>query len=124
MAKLWLISGSINAFLAVALGAFGAHGLKQHLSADLLQTWETAVHYHQIHALGLILIGLLIRWMPGYSLLNWSGALLLAGIILFSGSLYVLCLTGVKSLGIITPFGGLAFLAGWLVLTIGFFKKF
>ncbi len=123
MAKLWFISGSLNAFLSVALGAFGAHGLKERLSADLLQTWETAVHYHQIHALGLILIGALIQWMPNSSLLNWAGALLFAGIVFFSGSLYVLCLTGVRSLGIITPFGGLAFLAGWLVLAVGFFKK-
>ena len=106
-----ILAGAINAFLAVALGAFAAHGLKNHLGAYELGIWKTAVDYQMAHALGLILIGLLAK---SFSInLTQSGWIMLAGIILFSGSLYILSLTGIKALGMITPFGGLCFLVAW-----------
>jgi uncharacterized membrane protein YgdD (TMEM256/DUF423 family) len=105
--------GALNAALAVALGAFGAHGLQETLSPRALQTWHTAVDYHGFHALGLILIGLLTTTTPQASRAGWW---LLAGIVLFSGSLYLLALSGFRLLGMVTPLGGLCFLAGWLLL--------
>jgi uncharacterized membrane protein YgdD (TMEM256/DUF423 family) len=84
----------------------------------MLTVWETAVQYHLVHALGLILVGILCQLMPAASLLRPAGWLLLAGIILFSGSLYALVLTGTKPIGIITPIGGVAFLIGWLLLAL------
>ncbi len=116
--KIFLLLGSVNAFLAVALGAFGAHGLKSKVSSELLTTWQTGVLYHLTHALGLILIGVLIQLLPQASLLRTSGWLLLAGVVLFSGSLYLLVLSGIRPLGMITPFGGVAFLVGWLLLAM------
>ncbi len=102
--------GAINALLAVALGAFGAHGLQGVLSEKALQTWHTGVDYHAYHALGLLLIGLLSQSTP--SILR-AGYWMLAGILLFSGSLYLLSLTGIKLLGIVTPIGGTCFLISW-----------
>jgi uncharacterized membrane protein YgdD (TMEM256/DUF423 family) len=123
MPKLMLILGSLSAFLAVALGAFGAHGLRGRLTPDLMAIYETAVQYHMIHSLGLILVGLLMRSLAQSTLLAWSGFLILAGIVVFSGSLYLLSITGVRSLGAITPIGGLAFLAGWITLAITVWKS-
>ncbi len=120
--KLFIIIGSINAFIGVGLGAFGAHGLKNKVTSDMLPVWETAVQYHLIHALGLILIGILCQLMPETSLVRNAGWLLLAGIVLFSGSLYAMVLTGNKPLGIITPIGGVAFLLGWVSITVAAFK--
>ena len=120
--KLFIFLGSMNAFVGVALGAFGAHGLKTKVAPEMLTVWETAVQYHLIHALGLILVGILCQLMPAASLLRPAGWLLLAGIILFSGSLYALVLTGTKPLGMITPLGGVAFLAGWLLLALGVWR--
>jgi uncharacterized membrane protein YgdD (TMEM256/DUF423 family) len=103
--------------LAVALGALGAHGLKSHLDAYLLGVWEKAVFYHFVHALGLLVTGLAARagaLRPRAA--NRVGWLLLAGILLFSGSLYTLALTRVYTLGALTPLGGLAFIAAWLWL--------
>ena len=108
--------------LAVAAGAFGAHALKAHLSAEMLQTWKTAVDYHFYHALGLLLIGVLSVALPGVPL-KWPAILLSAGIVLFSGSLYALSLSGIKVLGAITPVGGLSFIAGWLLLAFTVWKK-
>jgi uncharacterized membrane protein YgdD (TMEM256/DUF423 family) len=116
--KLFIILGSLNALIGVGLGAFGAHGLKSKVAPDMLTVWETAVQYHLIHALGLIMIGILCQLMPESSLVRTSGWLLLAGIVMFSGSLYALVLTGTKLLGIITPIGGVAFLVGWLLLAL------
>ena len=116
--KLFLLLGSLNAFIGVALGAFGAHGLKSRTTPDLLAVWETAVLYHLIHALSLVLIGILCQLMPEAPLVRNAGWALFVGIILFSGSLYALVLTGSKPLGIITPLGGVAFLLGWLLLAI------
>lgn len=113
-----IILGSIMMFLAVALGAFGAHALKRKLSADMIKIYETGVQYHLIHGLGLIIMGLLAYRLEQTSLVLLAGWLLFAGIILFSGSLYVLSITGVRKLGAITPLGGVAFLAGWVTLLI------
>jgi len=123
MSKTILMTASILLALAVAIGAFGAHGLKAHLSEAMLQTWKTGVEYHFYHALGLLLIGVLSVSMPS-NLLNWSAIFLFAGIALFSGSLYVLALTGIKWIGAITPLGGLSFIAGWVLLFVAVWKKF
>jgi uncharacterized membrane protein YgdD (TMEM256/DUF423 family) len=112
--------GALNCFLAVALGAFAAHGLQKVLSAQALQTFHTGVEYHFLHALGLILIGILARHWPRVMSCGW---LMLAGIILFSGSLYVLSLSGFKALGMVTPFGGLCFIAAWLWLAVISYKQ-
>lgn len=110
--------GSIMMFLAVALGAFGAHALKRRLSVDMIKIYETGVLYHLVHGLGLILIGLLADRLEQSHLVSVAGWLLFAGILLFSGSLYALSITGVRKLGAITPLGGVAFLAGWVTLLI------
>lgn len=122
MSKPILMTASILLALAVAIGAFGAHGLKAHLSNEMLQTYKTGVDYHFYHALGLLSIGVLSISYPS-SLLNWSAILLSVGIILFSGSLYVLSIIGIKWLGAITPLGGLSFIAGWVLLFIAVWKK-
>ena len=116
--KLFLLLGSLNAMLGVGLGAFGAHGLKSKVAPEMLVVWETAVLYHLIHSLGLLLIGVIYHLMPEVSLVRNAGWLLLGGIVLFSGSLYAMVLTGNKPLGIITPMGGVAFLLGWLSLAV------
>ncbi len=117
--KIFVLLGSLSAFLGVALGAFGAHGLKNKVTPDMLSVWETAVLYHLVHAIGLLLIGILCHLMPDVPLLRNAGWSILVGTLLFSGSLYVLVLTGAKPLGMITPLGGIAFLAGWLLLAMG-----
>jgi uncharacterized membrane protein YgdD (TMEM256/DUF423 family) len=111
--KTLAIAGLLIA-LATALGAFGAHALKAHLPQDKLQVYETAVRYHFLHALGLLAIGVLLRSLDG-ELLRWSAALVLAGIVLFSGSLYLLTFGAPRLVGIITPVGGLALIAGWIL---------
>lgn len=123
MSKTILLSAAVLLAFAVAIGAFGAHGLKAHLSEAMLQTWKTGVEYHFYHALGLLLIGVLSVLMPS-NLLNWSAIFLFAGIILFSGSLYILALTGIRWLGAITPLGGISFIVGWVLLSIAVFKDF
>jgi uncharacterized membrane protein YgdD (TMEM256/DUF423 family) len=103
--------------LGVALGAFGAHALKQRLDAYSLDIWQKAVLYHLIHALGMLIVAALLRaGALTESATTTVCALLLAGIVLFSGSLYVLALTGTRGLGAVTPFGGIAFIAAWLIL--------
>ena len=108
-------AGAINMFIAVAAGAFGAHALKQSLSPEMLTIWHTAATYQMIHALGLIAIGML---MPRYQtgLIKRAGITMLLGILIFSGSLYALAISGIRILGAITPVGGLAFLAAWAML--------
>ena len=113
-ARLSLTLAALLLFAAVGLGAFGAHALKARLAPDMQAIWQTAVHYHAWHALGLLALGLFTMQRPdapGASLAAW---LFIAGIVLFSGSLYALALSGVRGLGAVTPFGGVAFLAGWL----------
>ncbi|MEX2479192.1 MAG: DUF423 domain-containing protein [Gracilimonas sp.] len=102
--------------LAVAAGAFGAHALRNTLSPERLETWQTAVQYHAWHALGLMLIALIGTQFD--IAVTWPASLILAGIIIFSGSLYTLCLSGMGWLGAITPIGGVAFIAGWIVFAI------
>jgi len=118
----FIATGAILAFLAVAFGAFGAHGLKQVLNQEMLVIFHTAVTYQTWHALGLILIGILFQLKPS-SLLIKAGWAMLAGIILFSGSLYVLSLSGIKILGMITPMGGIAFLIAWALIAIYAIKQ-
>jgi uncharacterized membrane protein YgdD (TMEM256/DUF423 family) len=113
----WLVAGALNAFLAVAAGAFGAHALRARLTPDLLAIFEVGARYHMYHALGLVAVGLLAQVRP-QPLLGWAGGAMLAGIVLFSGSLYALSLSGVRALGAITPLGGLGFLAGWALLAL------
>lgn len=118
MSKLFLSIGAINAALAVMLGAFGAHGLKSKLGADMLKIFETGVQYHFYHALGLLAVGLVAYHYPETGYLKWSGWLMLAGIVIFSGSLYVLSISGVRWLGAITPIGGISFIAAWVLLLV------
>jgi len=120
--KAFIIIGAINALLSVALGAFGAHGLEGKIPEKYLETWKTGVTYQMFHSTGLILIGLLLGKFPESSLLNWAGWLMLIGIILFAGSLYILAVTQIKILGAITPIGGVAFLTAWLLIIIAAWK--
>ena len=115
MLRLFVLLSAFFGFSGVALGAFAAHGLKSRLTADYLAIFQTGTHYQLIHALALLAVALLSIHLPG-RLLNAAGWLFTLGIVLFSGSLYLLTLTGISKLGIITPFGGLSFLAGWLCL--------
>lgn len=122
MSQFFLAASAASGFLAVALGAFGAHALKSRLSPEMLSVYETAVQYHFYHALALFGVALLMAngWQQG--LLKASAVLFLLGLVLFSGSLYALALSGVKVLGAITPLGGLCFLAAWACLFIAALK--
>ena len=113
-ARLSLTLAALLLFTAVGLGAFGAHAVKARLAPDMQAIWQTAVQYHAWHALGLLAAGLLTLHRPDAPALGLAAWLFVGGIALFSGSLYALALTGVRGLGAITPFGGVAFLAGWL----------
>ena len=113
-ARIALVAGSLLVFAAVALGAFGAHALKARLTPDLQGVWQTAVQYHAWHALALLAIGLYTMHRPDAPAIGLAAWLFVAGIALFSGSLYAVALTGLRGLGAVTPFGGIAFLAGWL----------
>ena len=124
MQKIFLLIGALAMALAVALGAFGAHGLKNRLAQDMLDIFETGVQYHFYHALGLLIVGILSNYLPNSSLLQWSGWLMVAGIIIFSGSLYVLATSGIRWLGAITPIGGICFIAAWIVMAIAVWKAF
>ncbi|MGD6966504.1 DUF423 domain-containing protein [Rossellomorea vietnamensis] len=116
--KTFIIIGAINAFLSVAFGAFGAHALEGKISQKYIDTWNTGVLYQMFHSMGILIIGVLMGNIASSSLLNWSGWLMLIGIVLFSGSLYILSLSGIKVLGAITPLGGVAFLIAWVLLII------
>ena len=121
--KFLLVTGALLAALAVMLGAFGAHGLKKTLHADMLVVYKTAVDYHFIHALGMLLAGLFLLHYPQSRPILIAGFCMLAGILIFSGSLYALSLTEIKKLGMITPLGGLAFIVGWVMLAWGLYKS-
>ncbi len=123
MGKIFLLLAAGNGFLAVALGAFGAHALAARLSVELMNTFQTAVQYHFYHSLALFGTALLALQYPSAALPKAAGQLFFAGIVLFSGSLYLLALTGVRWLGAVTPVGGLAFLAGWLCLCAFAFSR-
>jgi uncharacterized membrane protein YgdD (TMEM256/DUF423 family) len=116
--RLFACLGAVSGFVAVAAGAFGAHALRARLSPELLAVFETGARYQMYHALALLAVAWMLSRWPG----PWparAGWLFLAGTVLFSGSLYLLALTGIRWLGAITPLGGLAFLAGWICLALG-----
>ena len=116
-ARLTLVLGAAFMFVAVALGAFGAHALRGRLSPEMLVVFETGVRYQMYHAFAILVVGLVLGRMGGW-LISTAGWLFAAGIVLFSGSLYLLAFTGVTVLGAITPIGGLAFLLGWACLAV------
>ena len=125
MDRIFLSVGGLSGCLAVAAGAFGAHALRDRLSADLLDVFQTGASYQMYHALALLAVGILL---PRFSIggspwLNAAGWLFLAGTLLFSGSLYALALSGARWLGAITPLGGVAFLLGWLALAFGVWRE-
>lgn len=115
-AKLCLLLGSLGGLAGVVLGAFGSHGLKARLTPDMLAVWQTAVEYQFFHSLALLGAGLLLLHQPASTLAGWAGLGFAVGILLFSGSLYALALTGIKPLGAVTPLGGLSFIIGWCLL--------
>jgi len=128
MNRNFLVIAALLGALTVAIGAFGAHGLKQVVSPESLGVFETAVRYQFYHVFALLAVAILFKENPG-KLLLWSGYLFIIGIILFSGSLYLLIFlkaankVGMEGIGIITPFGGLFFISGWFLMAISFLKK-
>ncbi len=123
MKSVFLFLGAFSALLAVAFGAFGAHALKSILSPELMLTYQTAVNYQMWHALGLIGISFIQQQNPESKLVKWSGRLMFIGILVFSGSLYLLALFNIKELGMITPIGGVSFMIAWALLAIFSTKK-
>ncbi|MBM3264171.1 MAG: DUF423 domain-containing protein [candidate division Zixibacteria bacterium] len=119
--RLFILLGALSAFVGVAAGAFGAHALKTRLPVDLFDIFEVGVRYQMYHALGLLAIGLVISRQPSASL-TVAGWMFVVGTIFFSGSLYVLSLTGIRWMGAITPLGGVAFLVGWVMLAYNVWK--
>lgn len=113
---------ALSGFLSVALGAFGAHGLKNRLTTDMLAIYRTAVEYQLYHSLALLAVGILIQQWGRSAALTLSASAFLFGIVVFSGSLYGLSMTGIRWLGAITPIGGVAFLAGWISLMVAAYK--
>lgn len=122
MDRIFLMTGAVLGALGVAAGAFGAHGLKSRVAPDLLAVFETAARYHMIHALALLAVGLVLARMP-HQCVTAAGWLFILGIVVFSGSLYLLVLTGMRWLGAITPLGGVALISGWLTLAWGVFRS-
>ncbi len=112
-ARYLIAAGAGLAFLAVGVGAFGAHALKDRLAPDMMQVYQTGVQYHLPHAVAIVLLGLLCHQMPESRLLPIAGWTMVAGVVIFSGSLYLLSTTGIRVLGAITPIGGVALLAAW-----------
>lgn len=121
MSYTFLLLAGISGAIGVALGAFGAHALKKRLSPERLQTFETGVRYQMYHVAGLLSAAFVAEQWPGSSLPSLAGWFFLAGTVLFSGSLYLLVMTNKRWLGAITPFGGLAFIAGWILLGLAGF---
>ncbi|ARK32817.1 DUF423 domain-containing protein [Halalkalibacter krulwichiae] len=118
MAKLFIFIGSFIMALSVMIGAFGAHGLEPRLTEKMMKNYQTGVQYHMIHGIGILVVGLLALKIPVSGLLNGAGWAFLVGVLLFSGSLYAMALTGITKLGAITPIGGLAFIVGWVLVGI------
>ena len=119
---MFLTLGAASAALAVLLGAFGAHSLKTQLAADMMAVYQTGLQYHLFHSLGLLAVGLVALHLSDSRWLRWSGWLMLAGIVIFSGSLYVLSTTGWKWLGAVTPLGGLSFIVAWVLFAVAVVK--
>jgi uncharacterized membrane protein YgdD (TMEM256/DUF423 family) len=124
MAKTVLTLAAISGLCAVALGAFGAHGLKARLTEDLMAVYQTGVQYHFYHTFALIALGLMLHQFPQVAVFKWSACLMVVGIAVFSGSLYILALTGVRWLGAITPIGGVAFIIAWFMMAVGTYQHF
>lgn len=122
MERILMTVGAISAFLAVAAGAFGAHALKGRLTSEFVAIFEVGVRYQMYHAFGLFVAAWACTKWPGASV-TVAGWLFITGTIIFSGSLYALSLTGMRWLGAVTPFGGLAFLGGWLALAWGIWRN-
>jgi len=122
-ARLFLTLGAVSAMLSVVLGAFGAHALRGMLTPELLAVYQTGTQYQFYHSLGILLVGILCVVLRNQSGFLWAGWLMFVGIVLFSGSLYALSLTGIRVLGAITPLGGVAFIAGWATLAVTVFRK-
>ncbi|EGV17485.1 protein of unknown function DUF423 [Thiocapsa marina 5811] len=118
-ARIWLTTGATCGFVTVALGAFGAHGLREIVSPERLANWATATDYLGLHALAILACGLWLLQRPADGLVHRAAGAFLAGIVLFSGSLFALVLTGQRAIGMITPVGGLLLLAGWALLVAG-----
>lgn len=118
MGRSFLILGALFALLSVALGAFGAHILRDRIDARSMEIFQTGAHYQGYHALALLILGVALVARPELSKLRTAGWLFVAGTVIFSGSLYALSTTGVKWLGAITPIGGVCFLSGWLILLV------
>lgn len=116
--RVFIMLGAINAMLSVALGAFGAHILEGNLEPYYIDVWGKAVTYQMLHSVGLLVAGILTGKLPHSSLLKWSGWLMFIGIVIFSGSLYLLAVTQIGILGAITPFGGVSFVIAWLFMAI------
>lgn len=116
-----LLAGSLYGLLGVLLGAFGAHAMRDRLSPEMLRVWETAVQYQFWHALALLVVGLLAARLAG-AWLNIAGVTFALGVLVFSGSLYALALTGIRVLGAVTPFGGMLLIAGWLCLAMAVWR--
>ncbi|MFC9707583.1 DUF423 domain-containing protein [Paenibacillus sp. NPDC056933] len=123
MQRKWMMFGAVLTMLSVAIGAFGAHMLKDKIGADAIAVYETGVQYHMIHAIALLIIGLTAGQLGPSAKLKWAARLLFVGIIIFSGSLYVLSISGIKMLGAITPIGGVAFIVGWLLLAMDVWQR-
>jgi len=123
MARTFLITGAVFMTLAVSFGAFGAHIVREMLTPDRFEVYQTAVQYHFFHSLGLLILGVAAYQLPESKLLRWSGGLLSAGIVIFSGSLYLLTLTDTGWFGAITPIGGLAFIAGWIFFGLAVYRS-
>lgn len=122
-AKKLIISGAFFMALAVGFGAFGAHIVQEMLTPDRFEVYKTAVEYHFYHAIGLLILGLISQRIESSNWIQWSGYCMIAGILIFSGSLYILTLTDTSWLGAITPLGGFAFILGWCFLILGILKQ-
>lgn len=123
MSRIFLALGALNAFLCVALGALGAHGLKPILTPDMLTNFQVGVQYHFYHSIGLILVGLALERFPQARALKFSGILMITGILLFSGTLYVVSLTGWKGLSMTAPLGGMSYMSAWLLFAYAVWRN-
>lgn len=123
MPKTFLLLGAINTLLCIALGAFGSHGLKHILTSEAMTSYLIGVQYHFYHALGLLIVGLTLFHFPQSRLIQASGWLMLLGIILFSVSIYILNLTGIRTFSMVAPFGGISFITAWAIFAVAIWKE-
>lgn len=124
MTKFLLTSGGVLAMLAVLFGAFGAHALENRLSSEMIEIFNTGARYHFYHALGLLILGITSQFLPDNSWLRWAGYLMLAGLLIFSGTLYALAITEIKWLGAITPIGGTALIISWGLFVVAVLQHY